>query len=235
MLSAARVLGMSCLNECETWGISMRGGAFPTWFSSRSDSVLFFNDSEPIFKRTAKFKEQFSVPWYIQAEGLRKFGQGAMNLLLDAAYIRASGRTRNFYINKTFARSRYSSLSMGQVRGGVRYMWDVFNNRAAPYVGFNAGLQTRSRVRLNMQLGNETIISNGTFFKRKTTVTGAVHSGVAFFNHCPLSFHVHLEFVFSGALPSNIITQKHSNPKLAVGSTGVMVSIPVAFGLTFNF
>lgn len=96
MLSAARVLGMSCLNECETWGISMRGGAFPTWFSSRSDSVLFFNDSEPIFKRTAKFKEQFSVPWYIQAEGLRKFGQGAMNLLLDAAYIRASGRTKKF-------------------------------------------------------------------------------------------------------------------------------------------
>jgi hypothetical protein len=225
------------------WSILAKGGIDPIHWTERGKVWLTVPAAVPaVFSvsRTAKFRNQFELPYIVGGEIAYNLSDNAQ-LFVEANYIHGKGKTFNF-IAGTFVVSEvnddYEAWS-GYIGGRYYFSRSWICDRVSPFVGLKAGFVNHRQVKYGLSLFG-TFIEKDPYYVGKSGVSAGVQLGFDILITDALSAVLNLEAVASQGPRANrnnefdpVLTGGLTN--VNIGQVGTEVSFPITLGLRYTF
>lgn len=232
---------------CGSLSLMAKGGVTPSRYAHRGPVWLTVTGvGVTTSSTTAKFDQQFQLPWNVGAE----IGWNAtkrIQFFLEYAHTQAKGKTYGFVVAGTHVTEKYTNYQVNAGYLGARYYFEgcclCCLGRISPYIGFKAGFATQKRVLYtDLELVGGVALGTHLYWKSQTAVSGGVQAGLEWGLCKCLSAVLQGEFVATqGVRPNhNIVFPSVATPTGAVtnASIGEVISLlawPVTLGLRYTF
>lgn len=242
---------------CNAFGVQIKGGVTPTWFSDRGHVIITNPSVSPaVFEggRGPDFDKIFDLPWQVGAE-LQWNASTHVQFFAEYVFENAKGKKRRFFVDNDLfdIRHNYRDFETNAVYLGARYffgnIWcsECGTSSIAPFVGFKAGAvwheKTRYHTRFLFQ-DEDLDLGHNDFFRQQTLISAGAQIGLDWSINCNWGVVLTVEAVGTQGLRNNRnvpfvlppdITVPGAPTNFNFAETGHLVSVPVTLGVRYTF
>lgn len=243
------------------FGIAVKGGVTPSWFTDRGH-IFFINPlMTPIVTRGPRepdFDKLFDLPWQVGAE-LQWNACCNVQFFAEYVFLNAKGKKHHFHSDlfpSLRIHNRNRDFETNAVYLGARYyfgnLWcsECGTSSIAPFVGFKGGVvwHEKTRFRSRFLCNNDLIdidCGNHDLFRNQTLISAGAQIGVDWSINCNWGVILTVEVVGTQALRNNRniiippVIESEGLPllptNLSRGETGHILSVPVTLGFRYTF
>ena len=256
---------------CGAMSIQFHAGIAPIIWKDKGEvdllscNVSALNPVLQLNSRLPKFNALFHAPWIVG--GILGYALSEnIELYLEANYLQANGKTgANGFafaipnlvpaqsLNLTITKYRLFDAYLG-----VRYYWDRWCDRLAPFLGIKVGVVSHKNTRGSFSLngvpltllpaagincdGATAAVANNNFFRHATSFGGGINAGLDYCLCGNILLVFTAEFVASCG-PKTYTTSMFSVPtappllatNLVIGSIGTEFRFPITAGIKYIF
>ncbi len=226
-----------------TCSVVIKGGLQPTWFLTRSKSLFFAQPSgtslDPFTDGLQKFHRQYDMPWMAGGE-CAYMTCNRIEFFVDGDYTSACNKKVKLKTGtNSHAHVKYSIYRGTAGYAGVRfYSASFWCCNFTAFCGAKLGVLYRRHARGTYCFTSSGGSENGTkalSFKKGYVPTGGLQTGINY-NSCGcLSLVLKAEILFSGCWKTTDFGRSQPIPYVVLGHTGVVMSVPITFGIRASY
>lgn len=242
--------------KCNAFGVQVKGGVTPTWFSDRGRLIVTNPAVFPsVFAlgRSPEFDKLFDLPWQVGAE-LQWNASTHVQFFAEYVFENAKGKRHRFGLDNTgttFLNNHFRDFETNGVYVGARYyfgnLWcsECGTSSIAPFIGFKGGVvwneKTRFRGRLSSELVDiEESLGNQRGFRNRALLSAGAQFGVDWSFSCNWGAVLTVEIVGTQGPRNNrnipIASALEGSPtNISLGDNGHLISVPVTLGVRYTF
>lgn len=234
---------------CNSFGIAVKGGVTPCWFTDRGHILLtnplvfpyvFEGPKEPDFNKI------FDLPWQVGAE-LQWNASSHVQFFAEYVFLNTKGKKHRFLFDENFFfRNHNRDFETNGVYLGARYyfgnVWcsECGTSSIAPFVGFKGGVVWHEKTKCRSHLVFDNLdcdLLSHDQFRQQTLISAGVQVGLDWSINCNWGVVFTVEAVGTQGLRNNrnVLTSLPFLSNLSRGETGHILSVPVTLGVRYTF